>query len=90
MTLICEWPVHCNQERSYESGEYCYYHFKLVIGLVSPIGVSKRPNLSKPLDLAGADPITLVGVDDPEERGGPTKKGEGTMPSGVLRLPRRP
>jgi hypothetical protein len=68
MAERCQWPHYCSQDRSDESGEYCYYHLKLVLGQVSPAPVSKRKPLEVDLERAGADPDVYEGVDEVERK----------------------
>jgi len=65
---LCLWDRGCDQARCTESGEYCYYHYKLVTGILSPAPVNKRAPLAADLDRAGASDATVAEADRVEER----------------------
>ena len=83
--MKCSWVSGCHMDRTDESGEFCYYHHKLVAGEVSP-APSKRPDLAEDLARSGADPTVYEGVD---ARDKPVAKFResygGLMPQGSTR-----
>lgn len=87
---ICEWTGGCYQPKTDISGEYCYYHFKLVEGqLAADPPPKERKALSEELHRSGAARDVVESSKVPRQRDPvyPESRKMGRVPSGRLIRP---
>jgi len=88
----CLWPGGCAQDQTDESGEFCYYHFKLVEGRIDLRVTTPKPKQDEALDHlsdAGGAPGAVARTATPEpEIPYDRKAKKGKIRHGVLRYPR--
>lgn len=88
----CEWPAGCAQDQTDDSGEFCYYHFKLIEGRIDLRTHTPQPKVDDALfDLrrAGGAPGAVARTAAPEpEIPYDRKARKGKIRHGILRYPR--
>lgn len=89
----CLWPAGCAQDQTDDSGEFCYYHFKLVEGQIDLRVHTPKPSVSEAADTlarAGGVPGAVARTAAEEPRIPYDRKlvRKGKIRNGSLRLPR--